>query len=74
MGGEKNSINMAKKRFQKVGHQTPLEEENRRLKRELERVQQERDIRAKKWRASFHGKPNAHINLSNSTSRNFPLW
>jgi transposase len=25
-------------------HQTPLEEENRRLKRELERVQQERDI------------------------------
>jgi transposase len=35
---------MAKKRFQKVGHQTALEEENRRLKRELERVQQERDI------------------------------
>jgi transposase len=26
------------------GHQTELEEENRRLKRELERVQQERDI------------------------------
>jgi len=26
------------------GHQTKLEEENRRLKRELERVQQERDI------------------------------
>ncbi len=26
------------------GHQTALEEENRRLKRELERVQQERDI------------------------------
>jgi transposase len=30
--------------FPGSGHQTPLEEENRRLKRELERVQQERDI------------------------------
>jgi transposase len=33
--------------FPGSGHQTPLEEENRRLKRELERVQQERDIRKK---------------------------
>lgn len=30
--------------FPGSGHQAPLEEENRRLKRELERVQQERDI------------------------------
>ncbi len=30
--------------FPGSGHQTLLEEENRRLKRELERVQQERDI------------------------------
>ena len=30
--------------FPGSGHQTKLEEENRRLKRELERVQQERDI------------------------------
>ncbi|MBV9258612.1 MAG: transposase, partial [Ktedonobacteraceae bacterium] len=30
--------------FPGSGHQTPLEEENRRLKRELERVQRERDI------------------------------
>jgi len=30
--------------FPGSGHQTPLEEENCRLKRELERVQQERDI------------------------------
>jgi transposase len=30
--------------FPGKGHQTPLEEENRRLKRELERIQQERDI------------------------------
>lgn len=30
--------------FPGSGHQTTLEEENRRLKRELERVRQERDI------------------------------
>jgi transposase len=30
--------------FPGKGHQTPLEEENHRLKRDLERVQQERDI------------------------------
>lgn len=35
---------MVPKRFQKVGHQTQLEEENRRLKREQERTRQERDI------------------------------
>lgn len=34
--------------FPGKGHQTALEEENRHLKRELERVQQERDI-LKKW-------------------------
>jgi transposase len=33
-----------KEAFPGSGHQIPLEEENRRLKRELERVQQERDI------------------------------
>jgi transposase len=33
-----------KEAFPGSGHQTPLEEENRRLKRELERVQEERDI------------------------------
>ena len=33
-----------KEAFPGSGHQTSLEEENRRLKRELERVQQERDI------------------------------
>ncbi len=33
-----------KEAFPGSGHQTPLEEENRRLKGELERVQQERDI------------------------------
>jgi transposase len=32
-----------KEAFPGSGHQTPLEEENRRLKRELERVQEERD-------------------------------
>lgn len=30
--------------FPGKGYQTPLEEENRRLKREVERLQQERDI------------------------------
>ena len=30
--------------FPSKGHQTELEEENRHLKRELERVQQERDV------------------------------
>ena len=34
--------------FPGKGHQTALEEENRRLKRELERAQQERAI-LKKW-------------------------
>jgi transposase len=33
-----------KEAFPGSGHQAPLEEENRRLKRELERVQQERDL------------------------------
>src|SRR5207237_4343919 len=33
-----------KEAFPGSGHQTALEEENRRLKRELERVQQEREI------------------------------
>jgi transposase len=34
----------SKEAFPGSGHQTPLEEENRRLKREIERLQQERDI------------------------------
>ncbi len=34
----------SKEAFPGSRHQTPLEEENRRLKRALERVQQERDI------------------------------
>src|SRR5258708_16078789 len=34
----------SKEAFPGSGHHTPLEEENRRLKRELERVHQERDI------------------------------
>src|SRR5256885_10970154 len=33
-----------KEAFPGSGHQTALEEENRRLKREVERLQQERDI------------------------------
>lgn len=33
-----------KEAFPGKGHQTELEEENRRLKREVERLQQERDI------------------------------
>src|SRR5579859_7550198 len=41
--------------FPGKGHQTALEEENRRLKRELERVQQERDIRAKSSEHLFTG-------------------
>jgi transposase len=40
----KELVQHGKETFPGSGHQTPLEEENRRLKRELERVQQERDI------------------------------
>ena len=40
----KELTEQGKEAFPGSGHQTPLEEENRRLKRELERVQQERDI------------------------------
>jgi transposase len=40
----KDLTQQGKEAFPGSGHQTPLEEENRRLKRELERVQQERDI------------------------------
>ena len=40
----KELTQQGKEAFSGSGHQTPLEEENRRLKRELERVQQERDI------------------------------
>lgn len=36
------------KAFPGSGHQTALEDENRRLKRELERVRQERDILKKR--------------------------
>ena len=40
----KELTQQGKEAFPGSGHQTALEEENRRLKRELERVQQERDI------------------------------
>jgi transposase len=41
--------------FPGSGHQTALEEENRRLKRELERVRQERDILKKTVSIFSHG-------------------
>jgi transposase len=71
-GWRKELTEHGKDAFPGKGHQTELEEENRRLKRELERVQQERDILKKLW-ASFRGNPNAHISLLNSTNRNFRL-
>ena len=40
--------------FPGSGHQTALEEENRRLKRELERTRQERDILKKTVRIFSH--------------------
>jgi transposase len=40
----KELVDHGEKAFPGKGHQTVLEEENRRLKRDLERVQQERDI------------------------------
>jgi len=40
----KESAEHGEEAFPGKGHQTTLEEENRRLKRELERVQQEHDI------------------------------
>jgi len=40
----KELAQQGKEAFPGSGHQTPLEEENRRLKREVERLQQERDI------------------------------
>jgi transposase len=40
----KEAAHHGKEAFPGSGYQTPLEEANRRLKRELERVQQERDI------------------------------
>jgi transposase len=43
-GWHKELAEHGKEAFPGKGHQTALEEENRRLKRELERVQQERDI------------------------------
>ncbi len=47
-----------KEAFPGSGHQTPLKEENRRLKRELERVQQERDILKK---SSYRISPNDEL-------------
>jgi transposase len=41
--------------FPGSGHQTALEEENRRLKRELERTRQERDILKKTVAIFTHG-------------------
>ena len=43
-GWRKELAEHGKEAFPGKGHQTDLEEENRRLKRALERVQQERDI------------------------------
>jgi transposase len=43
--------------FPGKGHQSELEEENRRLRRELERVQQERDILKKAIAIFSHGQP-----------------
>ena len=43
-GWRKELAEHGKEAFPGKGHQTDLEEENRRLKRELERVQQERDM------------------------------
>lgn len=43
--------------FPGKGHQSELEEENRRLRRELERVQQERDILKKVVGIFSHGQP-----------------
>lgn len=43
--------------FPGKGHQSELEEENRRLRRELERVQQERDILKKALAIFSHGQP-----------------
>lgn len=43
-GWRKELAEHGEEAFPGKGHQTVLEEENRRLKRELERVQQERDI------------------------------
>lgn len=40
----KELVQHGQEAFPGSGHQTPLEEENRWLKRELERVQQKRDI------------------------------
>jgi transposase len=38
--------------FPGKGHQTPDQEELRRLQREVERLRQERDILKKRWRSS----------------------
>jgi transposase len=43
--------------FPGKGHQSELEEENRRLRRELERVQQERDILKKVVSIFSHSQP-----------------
>jgi transposase len=48
----KQSTDHGSDAFPGKGHQTPLEEENHQLKRELERVRQERDI-LKKARSIF---------------------
>ncbi len=56
-GWRKELAEHGKEAFPGKVHQTALEEENRRLKRELERVQQERDMLKKKQSASSHGNP-----------------
>ena len=54
-GWRKELAEHGKEAFPGKGHQTALEEENRRLKRELERVQQERDILKKSCGHLFAG-------------------
>ncbi len=53
-GWRKELVEHGEDAFPGKGHQTLLEEENRRLKREVERLQQERDIlkRAMSWRTA----------------------
>jgi transposase len=59
--------------FPGKGHQPALEEENRRLKREVERLQQERDI-FKKAVSTFSRESKWDISSLNNTRRNFPSW
>lgn len=72
-GWRKELAEHGKDAFPGSGHQTPLEEENRRLKREVERLQQERDI-LKKVVSIFSRESKGNISFFNNTSRNFPSF